>query len=108
MQNNGSDAVFSTPTFYPVSLDRSLQRAWIADHLLQDLRRSAPRGVIASTWQSCFVTCEIVSQCNVANPDPEHCSTANQQASTACNANAEFKSKILDVIATSQVSWSAK
>ena len=46
--------------------------------------------------------------CNVANPDPEHCSDANQEASSACNANAEFKSTILDVIAIKEVSWFAK
>ena len=47
-------------------------------------------------------------QCNVANPDPEHCSEANQQTSSACNANAEFKNKILDMIAPARLSWDAK
>lgn len=47
-------------------------------------------------------------QCDVANPDPEHCSDANQQATSVCKANAEFQSKILDVMAASKVSWSAE
>ncbi|CAL8469107.1 g8648 [Coccomyxa elongata] len=64
--------------------------------------------VIKNNGTAALIQTSTFFPCNVADPDPEHCSEVNQQTSALCQPNADFNEHVVQYIADKKISWDGR